>query len=343
MSTTAVESAAMAQALELAARGPRGINPQVGAVILSPDGNVLATGWHRGAGTPHAEVDALSRLTPEQTRGATAIVTLEPCNHTGRTGPCALALIEAGIGRVVFATSDPGVASGGGAERLRAAGVEVEKGLREDEARTLIASWLTRTRLGRPAVTVKWAQTLDGRAAAADGTSQWITGSIARADVHRRRSEADAIVAGVGTILSDDAALTARDGDELLPHQPQPIVVGRREIPATARVRQHPREMIQIAQHDPRVVLAELFERGVHSVFVEGGPTVISAFLRAGLVDELLIYMAPALLGGPRVALDDLGIGSMTDIMRFHQPELTMLGDDILIRVTREVSSDGSA
>lgn len=332
----------MAQALSLALNGPRGINPQVGAVILSPAGDVLATGWHRGSGTPHAEVDALSKLTREQTRGATAVVTLEPCNHTGRTGPCALALIEAGITRVIYATSDPGAVSGGGAERLRGAGVDVERGLREDEALAVIDSWLTHTRLGRPHVTVKWAQTLDGRAAAADGTSQWITGQVARADVHRRRAEADAIVAGIGTILRDDAALTARDGDELLSQQPQPVVVGRREVPLSARVRQHPRELIQIREHDPARILADLHERGIHRVFIEGGPTVASAFLQAGLVDELLVYVAPALLGGPRVALDDIGITTMADIMRFVQPEITLLGDDILIRVTREASTDGS-
>ena len=332
----------MAQALALALNGPRGINPQVGAVILSPAGDVLATGWHRGSGTPHAEVDALSQLTPEQTRGATAVVTLEPCNHIGRTGPCALALIEAGITRVIYATSDPGAVSGGGAERLRGAGVDVERGLREDEALALIDSWLTHTRLGRPHVTVKWAQTLDGRAAAADGTSQWITGPVARADVHRRRAEADAIVAGIGTILRDDAALTARDGDELLSQQPQPVVVGRREVPLSARVRQHPRELIQIREHDPATILADLHERGIHRVFIEGGPTVASAFLQAGLVDELLVYVAPALLGGPRVALDDIGITTMADIMRFVQPEITLLGEDILIRVTREASTDGS-
>ena len=333
----------MARALVLAQRGPRGINPQVGAVILSPAGEVIAEGWHRGSGTAHAEVDALTQLTPELTRGATAVVTLEPCNHTGRTGPCALALIEAGVARVVYATADPGAVSGGGADRLRAAGIDVEHGLRENEARALIASWLTRSRLQRPFVTVKWAQTLDGRAAAADGSSQWITGGEARADVHRRRASADAIVAGTGTILTDDAALTARDGDSLLPRQPHPVIVGHREVPPNARVRQHPHELVHIREHDPALILADLFDRGMHSVFIEGGPTVASAFIRAGLVDEILVYMAPALLGGPRTAIADLGIESMAGILRYHQPEISLLGEDILIRVTREASTDGSS
>ena len=342
MAVNAAERNAMDRALHLAARGPRGANPQVGAVILSPDGTVLAEGWHHGAGTPHAEVDALSKLAPGEARGATAVVTLEPCNHTGRTGPCAVALIEAGIARVVYALDDPGAVSGGGAERLRSAGVDVEAGEQADAAHALIAGWLTAQRLGRPQITVKWAQSLDGRTAADDGSSQWITGPSARADVHRRRAAADAIVAGIGTILADDTALTARDGDDLLPTQPQPVVVGHREVPPSARVRQHPREMIHVREHDPAKIVADLHERGIHSVFIEGGPTVASAFLRAGLVDELLVYVAPALLGGPHLALDEIGIGTIADIMRFHRPEVTILGEDILIRVTREASADGS-
>src|SRR5690606_16165638 len=161
-------------------------------------------------------------------RGATAVVTLEPCNHTGRTGPCALALIEAGVSRVIYSLDDPGAVSGGGADRLRAAGVDVETGEQVDRAHELNADWLTAQRRGRPQFTVKWAQRLDGRAAAADGTSQWITGPEARADVHRRRAAADAIVVGTGTILTDDPALTARDGDALYDHQPIPVVIGSR-------------------------------------------------------------------------------------------------------------------
>ncbi|MGO2665098.1 bifunctional diaminohydroxyphosphoribosylaminopyrimidine deaminase/5-amino-6-(5-phosphoribosylamino)uracil reductase RibD, partial [Mycetocola reblochoni] len=167
----------MRRAFALAAQGPeRGINPRVGCVILSPDGRTLAEGFHRGAGTAHAEVDALSRLAPGAASGATAVVSLEPCNHTGRTGPCAEALIAAGIARVVYTVADPGEASSGGAERLRAAGVEVAGGVLVADGEALLDDWLVAARLGRPVVTVKWASTLDGRAAAADGSSQWITG-----------------------------------------------------------------------------------------------------------------------------------------------------------------------
>lgn len=341
MAVTEAERDAMSRALALAAHGPRGVNPQVGAVILSPAGEMLSEGWHRGAGTPHAEVDALSRLAPGAAAGATAVVTLEPCNHTGRTGPCALALIEAGVARVVYALDDPGMASGGGAERLRAAGVDVESGEQADAAKGLIAAWLEVQRLGRPHVTVKWAQSLDGRAAASDGTSQWITGPAARADVHRRRAEADAIVVGTGTVLADDPALTARDGDALLAHQPVPVVVGARETPAGAAVRRHPHAPLFFPSRDLPAVLADLRDRGVQRVFVEGGPTLASAFLAAGLVDEVLAYLAPVLLGGDRLALTDIGVGTITDARRLTIDEWIPLGPDLLA-VARPTPPEGS-
>lgn len=320
----------MTRALELAARGPRGVNPQVGAVLLSTDGDVLAEGWHRGSGTPHAEVDALSTLAPGAARGATAVVTLEPCNHTGRTGPCALALIDAGITRVVYALDDPGAISAGGGERLRAAGMSIDSGEQADAARALIDGWLTAQRLGRPHVTVKWAQSLDGRAAADDGSSQWITGPLARADVHRRRAEADAIVVGTGTVLADDPALTARDGDDLLPHQPIPVVIGTRALPADAAVHRHPHSPLFYETHDLSTVLADLHARGIQSVFVEGGPTLASAFIAAGYADRVLAYLAPVLLGGRRVALDDLGVTTIADARRLTVDEWVPLGTDLL-------------
>ncbi|WP_288968827.1 bifunctional diaminohydroxyphosphoribosylaminopyrimidine deaminase/5-amino-6-(5-phosphoribosylamino)uracil reductase RibD [uncultured Microbacterium sp.] len=330
MAVNAAERNAMDRALHLAARGPRGANPQVGAVILSPDGTVLAEGWHHGAGTPHAEVDALSKLAPGEARGATAVVTLEPCNHTGRTGPCAVALIEAGIARVVYALDDPGAVSGGGAERLRSAGVDVEAGEQADAAHALIAGWLTAQRLGRPQITVKWAQSLDGRAAADDGSSQWITGPAARADVHRRRAEADAIAVGTGTVLADDPALTARDGDALLPHQPIPVVIGSRPTPADAAVHRHPHSPLFFDTHDLHTVVADLHARGVQNLFVEGGPTLASAFIQAGLADRLLVYIAPVLLGGGRLALTDIGVASIGEARRLTIDEWVPLGSDLL-------------
>lgn len=335
MTADDAELGAMRRALALALNGPRGINPQVGAVLLAPDGRILAEGWHRGASTPHAEVDALSKLAPGAARGATAVVSLEPCNHTGRTGPCAQALIEAGVARVVYAIPDPGDRSAGGADRLCAAGVDVEGGVCADDASLLLDSWLTVQRLGRPHVTVKWAQSLDGRAAASDGTSQWITGPAARADVHRRRAASDAIVAGIGTVLADDPALTARDASgALLDHQPMPVVLGARSVPEAAAVRRHPVPFLQFGGDDLPAALADLRSRGVQRVFVEGGPTVASAFVRAGLADEVLAYVAPVLLGGDRLALGDIGVATIADARRLEIASVERLGDDLLIVAT---------
>ncbi|WP_394551089.1 bifunctional diaminohydroxyphosphoribosylaminopyrimidine deaminase/5-amino-6-(5-phosphoribosylamino)uracil reductase RibD [Agromyces sp. MMS24-JH15] len=330
---TALEVDAMRRALELAAHGPaKGVNPRVGCVILSPEGDVIAEGWHRGAGTAHAEVDALSRLAPGDARGATAVVTLEPCNHLGRTGPCAVALIEAGVARVVYAVADPGDHSSGGADRLRAAGVSVEAGVLEDEAEAFLADWLFAARTGRPHVTVKWASSLDGRVAAADGSSRWITGPAARVDVHRRRALADAIAVGTGTVLADDPSLTARDDDgDLLPSQPVPVVFGRRPVPDGARLAAHPHDAVLLTGEDLAADLAALARRGIRSVFVEGGPTLATSFLAAGLVDELLVYLAPVLIGGPRLAVGDLGVPAIADAHRLELAAVERLGDDLLV------------
>ena len=322
---------AMRHALSLAGHGPAwGVNPRVGCVILSPTGEVIAEGWHRGAGTPHAEVDALSKLAEGQAAGATAVVTLEPCNHFGRTGPCSEALIAAGIARVVYSVDDPGRVSGGGAKRLAEAGVEVEGGVLRDEVEDLLRVWLTAERLHRPYVTVKWASSLDGRAAAADGSSQWITGTAARQRVHEQREQVDAIVVGTGTVLADDPSLTARgDAGELLQHQPLPVVIGERHIPGSATVLQRPALLEK--SRDLPAILDGLFARGIRHVYVEGGPTLASAFIAAGLVDEYLVFLAPALLGGPKLALSDLGVGTIGDARRLHIVSIEQLGDDILI------------
>lgn len=325
------EDAAMLRALELARRGPRGVNPQVGAVIVSPDGAVLAEGWHRGVSTAHAEVDALATLADGAAIGSTAVVTLEPCNHVGNTGPCSEALISAGIARVVYAVADPGPTSGGGAERLRKAGIDVEPGLREREGEALLKSWLTVQRLGRPHVTVKWAQSLDGRAAAADGTSQWITGAQARASAHVARANADAIVVGTGTVLADDPALTARASDgELLDEQPVPVIIGAREIPVDAAIRRHPHP--PLFYRDICAALEDLRVRGVHRVFVEGGPTLASAFVRAHLADEMLIHLGPVLLGAGASAIADIGVGTIADARRLDVASVQLMDDgDVLV------------
>ena len=325
--------AAMRRALVLAANGPgAGVNPQVGCVLLNAHGALVAEGWHRGSGTPHAEVDALSKLSTDEAKGLTAVVTLEPCNHTGRTGPCSAALIEAGASRVVYAVADPGNVSAGGAQRLRNAGVEVVEGVLANEAEEFLRPWLTSMRLGRPFVTVKWASTLDGRAAAADGSSQWITGPASRQRVHKQRAASDAILVGTGTVLADDPSMTARDDSgNLLPEQPLPVVIGERAIPGTAKLWEHPRGVLESGTRNLDEVLTWLFEQGIRRAFVEGGPTLASAFIAAGLVDEYLVYIAPLLVGGPRLAVTDLRIGTIADARHLDITSIERLGDDLLV------------
>ena len=323
----------MFRAIELAARGPaRGVNPQVGCVVLDSKGAIIAEGWHRGSGTPHAEVDALAKLTAEQAAGSTLVVTLEPCNHTGKTGACTQALISAQVARVIYAATDPGHASAGGAQTLRAAGVEVEGGVLADEVNEQLHDWIRSARLGRPFVTLKWASSLDGRAAAEDGTSQWISGEAARERVHIQRSESDAIVVGTGTILADNPSLTARTpSGELRSNQPMPVIIGERAIPTDSLVYWHPHEALVTGHRDIEGTLTELRDKGVRSVFIEGGPTLASAFIEAGVVDRFYIYLAPVLLGGPKLALTDLGIGTLADRIDVELVTVERLGQDIFI------------
>ncbi len=326
----------MHTALDAAALGPeRGPNPRVGCVIVHPTtGEHLGVGHHRGAGTPHAEAAALdaARRAGRDVRGATAVVTLEPCRHTGRTPPCTDALLVAGITRVVIAATDPTAAAGGGARVLRAAGVDVVTGVLEAEGEALNLRWLHAVRCGRPHVTWKFAGTLDGRSAAADGTSRWITGEAARADVHRRRAACDAIVVGTGTAIADDPELTVRPAS-LLPEgveQPLRVVVGRRDLPPGARLRAG-EPALHLRTHDLAEVLAELHTREVRSVWLEGGPRLAAAFWRAGLVDQVLAYLAPALLGAGPPAVADLGITTITDAARLAISEVRRHGEDLLV------------
>ena len=324
---------AMRRALELALLGPaHGVNPQVGAVILDSDLNIIAEGFHRGSGTAHAEVDALSKL-DSMPAGATAVVTLEPCNHTGKTGPCAQALIEAGVSRVVYASNDPGEASARGAATLRAAGIEVVSGVLQAEADDQLRVWLTANRRKRPFVTLKWATSVDGRAAANDGTSKWISGAESRADSHKRRSEVDAILVGTATVIADDPELTARKPDgSLYEHQPLRVIIGERELPIDARVFNDDAQTLQLRTHSLHGILEALWQEGIKHVWVEGGPTVASQFVRLGLVDEFLIYLAPLLLGGDRTAIGDIGIENITAGKQLEFVEVKHLGNDIFIR-----------
>ncbi|MCC2313019.1 bifunctional diaminohydroxyphosphoribosylaminopyrimidine deaminase/5-amino-6-(5-phosphoribosylamino)uracil reductase RibD [Cellulomonas xiejunii] len=340
------ELAAMRRALELAARGPRGANPQVGCVLLAADGTILGEGWHRGAGTPHAEVAALAdaRERGADVRGATAVVTLEPCDHTGRTGPCSVALLEAGVARAVVAVPDPNPVAAGGADRLRSAGVDVVTGVLAHEGAQVLGPWLAAVRRGRPFVTLKIATTLDGRVAALDGTSRWITSDVARQHAHAHRAQVGAVVVGTGTALVDDPSLTARTGDgSLVEEQPLRVVVGQRDVPPGARLHGPGGELVQVRTHDPARVLAVLHEREVRHVLVEGGPTLAAAFLAAGLVDEVHAYVAPVLLGAGRAAIGDLGITTISDAVRLVPTEVLPLGPDVLVVATPEHPPRGTA
>lgn len=331
------EVAAMRRALTLAALGPgRGPNPRVGCVVLDVAGEVAGEGWHAGAGNPHAEVEALRAAGP-RARGGTAVVTLEPCAHTGRTGPCVQALVDAGVARVVVAALDPNPQAAGGAERLRATGVEVETGVLAAESARLNRRWMFAVGHGRPFVTWKFAATLDGRSAAADGSSRWITGEAARADVHLLRAGADAVVVGTGTVLADDPQLTVRDADgRPAGEQPLRVVVGGRDLPPGARVLDAAAETVHLRTRDPRAVLADLHRRQIRHAWLEGGPTLAAAFWRAGLVDEVIAYLAPALLGAGSSAVGDLGVATVAGAARLHLTDVVRIGDDLRLTLSPE-------
>jgi diaminohydroxyphosphoribosylaminopyrimidine deaminase/5-amino-6-(5-phosphoribosylamino)uracil reductase len=310
-------------------------NPPVGAVILDADGAPVGEGATAPPGGPHAEVAALAQA-GDRARGGTAVVTLEPCAHTGRTGPCADALIAAGVARVVVAVPEPTELAGGGADRLRAAGVEVELGAEQGEAEAgALASWLTGVREHRPYVVWKGAATLDGRVAAADGSSRWITGEPARAAVHRLRATCDAVVVGSGTVLADDPQLTVRDADgRNALRQPLRVVVDRRgRLPAAARVFDDAGPTLVSSASSPAALLGELFDRDVRRLLLEGGPTLAAAFLREGLVDEIVIHLAPKLLGSGPSLISDLGIRGIGEALDLSVVDVTLLGGDVAIRL----------
>lgn len=345
MAATDAERRAMTRALALAATPgvPLGPNPRVGCVILADDGTEIAEGFHRGAGSAHAEVDALTSA-GESARGATAVVTLEPCHHTGRTGPCSRALLEAGVRRVVYAQPDPNPVAAGGAAALAAGGVEVEGGLLADEARAVNRVWTFAMDHGRPFVTWKFATTLDGRSAASDGTSRWVSSRPARRDTHRLRGLCDTMLVGTGTVAVDDPELTVRDElDEPVPQQPLRAVMGVRDLPRDRRVFNDRAETVRLTTRDPAEALATLFARDRQHVFLEGGPTLAAAFLGAGLVDEVVAYVAPMLLGAGLSAVGDLGITSIADAHRLRLVDVTTVGTgtEANVRLTLEPSQQG--
>ena len=318
------EPHAMARAIELgwAVRDRTSPNPWVGCVI-EPGGYEGAT---EPVGGRHAEIVALDAA-GEAARGGTLVCTLEPCAHYGRTGPCAESIVAAGIRRVVVALEDPDPrVSGAGLARLRAAGIEVETGLLADRVREQLAPYLKHRNTGRPWVILKLGATLDGRTAAPDGTSKWITGEAARADAHRLRAQSDAVLVGAGTVRADDPELTARDVDAF--RQPLRVVLG--SAPAAARVR----PALELTGK-PDEVLDELGRRGVLQVLVEGGSSVAGELHRAGLVDRYVLYLAPALLGGDDglPVLRGPGAATMADAWRGRILSVERVGTDVRVEV----------
>lgn len=344
MQTTEAEQAAMHRALALAetVRGRTSPNPAVGAVVLAADGTLAGEGVTAPAGGPHAEVVALAAA-GAGARGGTAVVTLEPCAHTGRTGPCTEALLAAGIAKVVYALDDPNPIARGGAQRLREAGLTVIGGVEAEAARDgALRPWLHAVVSGRPFVTWKYAATLDGRVAAADLSARWISSSVSRADSHAFRGMVDAIVVGSGTVLADDPQLTVRDVDDnLAEHQPLRVVLDRRHrTPQRARVLDGAAETLVLDTAVPRFALKALFDRGVRHVLLEGGPTLAGAFVEARCVDEVIAYLAPKLLGAGPAALGDAGISAIAQAVTLEVDTVSRVGQDIKI-VARPLWPEG--
>lgn len=327
---------AMRLAIEAAeqVRGTTRPNPPVGCVVLDSGGVPVGVAGTEPAGGLHAEPQALE-MAGSRAAGGTVVVTLEPCHHQGKTPPCTGAVWESGARRVVYGVSDPNPVAAGGAEWLRSRGLDVRIGvLSEEIADGVLRPWLHWQRTRTPHITLKTAGTIDGLAAATDGSSQWITGEESRARVHVDRSRRDAIVVGTGTVLADDPRLTARLPDgSLHPHQPLRIAVGHGAVPEAAKI--NGENFRQIQTRDMEQVVEVLADIGVIDVLVEGGPRIAGAFLKAGLVDAIESYVAPALIGGGTAVVDTGVPTTLADSTRFRTTSVEQLGDDVLITAVR--------
>jgi len=322
---------AMQRAIALAEKGlgKTAPNPIVGAVIIDAAGNVVGEGFHDRVNSPdHAEVVAI-KAAGNKSVGATIVVTLEPCNHTGTTGPCVQVIIDAGITTVVFAVTDPNESAAGGAAALRAAGITVVEGVLQDEAAFSNRAWLMKIRKNRPFFTWKVAATLDGKVAAADGTSKWISNELSRADVQMLRRQADAILVGTNTVIADDPHLIPRGDFPGYGANPIRVVCGEQELPTDAKVFDNAAKTVVVKSKDLDVLVEKLNELGINHVFVEAGPTLGSAMLDGCLLDELIMYQAPSLLGtGKHFFAFDYPT-TITDQMRMDHLSTQVLDGDV--------------
>lgn len=304
-------------------------NPIVGAVILSANGEFISEGFHarenENSVAEHAEVVAL-KAAGDRARGATLLVTLEPCNHHGKTPPCTDAIIRAGISRVIYALDDPHDIAHGGAAKLKAQGIDIQSGLCAQEVKEANRAWLHKILRKRSFVTAKVAATIDGYIAASDGSSKWITSQESRRDVYRLRHEMDALITGTGTVATDNPRLTVRELSDIR-HQPERIIVGRRPLDTSAMIFNSDAKTTRIATRNLDEVMQYCFEQGFNNVLLEAGPTLITAFISAGLIDELFIYQAPTILGSGLKMIDDLGIQNLSDRRDFKLKEASVLGE----------------
>ncbi|CAN2242588.1 RibD Pyrimidine reductase, riboflavin biosynthesis [actinobacterium SCGC AAA044-D11] len=304
-------------------------NPIVGAVIIDSAGEIIGEGFHdRMLNADHAEVVAISNA-GKSLAGATMVVTLEPCNHTGSTGPCTKAIIDAGISTVVFAVRDPNVVASGGADTLRNSGIKVIEGVLADEAGYSNRAWLTKIKSNRPFFTWKVATTLDAKIAASDGTSKWISNEVSRGEVQRMRREADAILVGTNTVISDDPHLIPRGEFVGYTENPIRVICGTSELPSGAKVFDGAAKTVVVTSQDLDVLVSKLNELGVNQVLVEAGSKLSGAMVAAGLIDELVIYQAPSLLGSGKDFYSQDLQSTIGDQMRLEHISTEVLAGDV--------------
>jgi diaminohydroxyphosphoribosylaminopyrimidine deaminase/5-amino-6-(5-phosphoribosylamino)uracil reductase len=326
--------AAMARAIDCArlGLGKTFPNPIVGAVITSASGEFISEGFHQGA--DHAEVVAI-KAAGSIAAGSIIYVSLEPCNHHGKTPPCTDAIIKSGISKVVFAVSDPNPIAAGGAKHLQGAGIEVESGLCYEEASRTNRAWLTKIANDRPRITWKIASTMDGKVAASDGSSKWITGELARADVALMRSQADAIVTTTATVKADDPLLTSKG----LGNNPMRIVMGNTEIDASSQILGKDADTVIIKSRDPQELIAFANERGFNQLLIESGPTFGTALLSQNLIDEIMLFQAPTFLGSGTPSISDLGITNISGRLDFEITDVEIIGADLKITLIKSAIS----